>query len=198
LIRLVDDEVGVSRNESSPRSERRRELAGDRVEACPVADVVENLAADDELVASRYRVGEEIELDELDVPEGAAARPRGRGRSARCLPDEPPDPRRQLPGEASLRARQLESLADPENHHGIRSRDAAAFEEIVGEQRHVVEQAFLRLDPVQAAANHVDDERRVAAGEAEASGLRRVVGPAAVIGTVNLGERSSARCSTSA
>ena len=71
-VGIVHLEIRVGEDEGAPRDERLGELVRDLWQ--PVAaDVVEELAADDQVEAARERVAGDVELQEADVREPLAA-----------------------------------------------------------------------------------------------------------------------------
>ena len=71
--RVVDDRVGVGDQQMAAHLQCCRQLARKAGESELVADIVEHLAADDQLEPARERVAPHVELTKGDMVESAAA-----------------------------------------------------------------------------------------------------------------------------
>ena len=88
---VINHRVRVGGQQMTTRLQRRGDLAREPGESEAVADVVEHLAAHDQLEAPWYRISAHVELLEADMAKGAAAftRPFDRG-AAMSAASSPP------------------------------------------------------------------------------------------------------------
>ena len=101
--RVVDDRVGVGDQQMAAHLQCGRHPAREAGESESVADIVEHLAADDQLEPARERVAPHVELTKGDMVESAAALlcP-GQGGGGDVGREQPAHPRCQLDGEMAF------------------------------------------------------------------------------------------------
>ena len=106
---IVDDGIGMGKQQMPIGLQCVRDPTGEPREGEAVADIVENLAADDQIKAPGNRVAPHVELHEADIAEVTAAKPgsleRGFGDVGR---EQGSDPRCQLDAEMAFGAGQLQ------------------------------------------------------------------------------------------